>query len=232
MSRLYKTVKDYSKAVGVLPPVVLFKLDLWSETLSFSDVYKALPQSMKTRIGEERKFIKEKWKEFFQKPLFNEQPYKYFLVAMGYPLAHVSTPVSGYEGKILVLVSPYGKELVHANKVYLTIQEIEVWYRPADLYSREEDKYINHVLSFYKGLSRPWREGEPGTLNRYILATEENIESIGGLADSIDMFGRNYVSDNFVRYMIRATEGIKEELEKVKLSWSKKQLARSTNEQI
>ena len=187
---------------------------------------------MKTRIGEDRKFIKEKWKEFFQKPLFNEQPYKYFLVAMGYPLAHVSTPVSGYEGKILVLVSPYGKELVHANKVYLTIQEIEVWYRPADLYSREEDKYINHVLSFYKGLSRPWREGEPGTLNRYILATEENIESIGGLADSIDMFGRNYVSDNFVRYMIRATEGIKEELEKVKLSWSKKQLARSTNEQI
>nr|DAV15419.1 MAG TPA: hypothetical protein [Caudoviricetes sp.] len=232
MSRLYKTVKDYSKAVGVLPPVVLFKLDLWSETLSFSDVYKALPQSMKTRIGEERKFIKEKWKEFFQKPLFNEQPYKDFLVAMGYPLAHVSTPVSGYEGKILVLVSPYGKERVHANKVYLTIQEIEVWYRPADLYSGEEDKYINHVLSFYKGLSRPWREGEPGTLNRYILATEENIESIGGLADSIDMFGRNYVSDNFVRYMIRATEGIKEELEKVKLSWSKKQLARSTNEQI
>nr|DAY23275.1 MAG TPA: hypothetical protein [Caudoviricetes sp.] len=232
MSRLYKTVKDYSKAVGVLPPVVLFKLDLWSETLSFSDVYKALPQSMKTRIGEERKFIKEKWKEFFQKPLFNEQPYKDFLVAMGYPLAHVSTPVSGYEGKILVLVSPYGKERVHANKVYLTIQEIDVWYRPADLYSGEEDKYINHVLSFYKGLSRPWREGEPGTLNRYILATEENIESIGGLADSIDMFGRNYVSDNFVRYMIRATEGIKEELEKVKLSWSKKQLARSTNEQI
>lgn len=232
MSRLYKTVKDYSKAVGVLPPVVLFKLDLWSETLSFSDVYKALPQSMKTRIGEERKFIKEKWKEFFQKPLFNEQPYKDFLVAMGYPLAHVSTPVSGYEGKILVLVSPYGKERVHANKVYLTIQEIEVWYRPADLYSGEEDKYINHVLSFYEGLSRPWREGEPGTLNRYILATEENIESIGGLADSIDMFGRNYVSDNFVRYMIRATEGIKEELEKVKLSWSKKQLARSTNEQI
>ena len=232
MSRLYKTVKDYSKAVGVLPPVVLFKLDLWSETLSFSDVYKALPQSMKTRIGEERKFIKEKWKEFFQKPLFNEQPYTDFLVAMGYPLAHVSTPVSGYEGKILVLVSPYGKERVHANKVYLTIQEIEVWYRPADLYSGEEDKYINHVLSFYKGLSRPWREGEPGTLNRYILATEENIESIGGLADSIDMFGRNYVSDNFVRYMIRATEGIKEELEKVKLSWSKKQLARSTNEQI
>lgn len=151
---------------------------------------------------------------------------------MGYPLAHVSTPVSGYEGKILVLVSPYGKERVHANKVYLTIQEIEVWYRPADLYSGEEDKYINHVLSFYKRLSRPWREGEPGTLNRYILATEENIESIGGLADSIDMFGRNYVSDNFVRYMIRATEGIKEELEKVKLSWSKKQLARSTNEQI
>lgn len=232
MSRLYKTVKDYSKAVGVLPPVVLFKLDLWSETLSFSDVYKALPQSMKTRIGEERKFIKEKWKEFFQKPLFNEQLYKDFLVAMGYPLAHVSTPVSGYEGKILVLVSPYGKERVHANKVYLTIQEIEVWYRPADLYSGEEDKYINHVLSFYEGLSRPWREGEPGTLNRYILATEENIESIGGLADSIDMFGRNYVSDNFVRYMIRATEGVKEELEKVKLSWSKKQLARSTNEQI
>lgn len=232
MSRLYKTVKDYSKAVGVLPPVVLFKLDLWSETLSFSDVYKALPQSMKHGLGEERKFIKEKWKEFFQKPLFNEQPYKDFLVAMGYPLAHVSTPVSGYEGKILVLVSPYGKERVHANKVYLTIQEIEARYRPAALSSGKEDKYINHVLSFYVGLSRPWREGERGTRNRYILATEENIESIGGLAESIDMFGRNYVSDDFVRYMIKATEVIKEELEKVKLSWSKKQLARSTNEQI
>lgn len=232
MSRLYKTVKDYSKAVGVLPPVVLLKLDLWSETLSFSDVYSALPQSLRTRIGEERKFIKEKWKEFFQKPLFNEQPYKTFLAAMGYPLAHVSPPVSGYEGKILVLVSPYGKEHVHANKVYLTIREIEAMYRPAALSSGKEDKYINHVLYFYKGLSRPWREGEPGTRNRYILATEENIESIGGLADSIDMFGRNYVGDDFVRYMIRVTEGIKEELEKVKLSWSKKQLAQSTNWQI
>ena len=232
MSRLYKTVKYYSKSVGVLPPVVLFKLDLWSETLSFSDVYDALPPSLQTRLGESRKFIKEKWEEFFQKPLFNEQPYKTFLAAMGYPLAHVSTPVSGYEGKILVLISPYGKEHVHANKVYLTIQEIEARYRPAALSSGEEDKYINHVLSFYKVLSRPWREGEPGTRNRYILATEENIEIIGGLADCIDMFGRNYVGDNFVRYMIRVTEGIKEELEKVKLSWSKKQLARSTNEQI
>lgn len=210
-------MKDYSKAVGVLPPVVLLKHDLWSETLSFSDVYKALPQSLKTRIGEERKFIKEKWKEFFQKPLFNEHPYKDFLAAMGYPLAHVSTPVSGYEGKILVLVSPYGKEHVHSKKVYLTVREIEALYRPAALSSGKEDKYINHVLGFYKGLSRPWREGEQGTRNRYILATEENIESIGGLAESIDMFGRNYVGDNFVRYMIRVTEGIKEELEKVKL---------------
>lgn len=232
MSRLYKTVKDYSKAIGVLPPVVLFKLDLWSETLSFSDVYNALPQSLRTRIVVERKFIKEKWKEFFQKPLFNEQPYKTFLAAMGYPLAHVSTPVSGYEGKILVLVSPYGKERVHANTVYLTIQEIEARYSPAALYSGKEDKYINHVLYFYKGLSRPWIEGEQGTQNRYVLATEENIESVGGLAESIAMFGPNYVEDNFVRYMIRVTEGIKEDLEKVKLSWSKKKLARSTNEQI
>lgn len=225
MSRLYKTVKDYSKAVGVLPPVVLLKLDLWSKTLSFSDVYDALPQSLRTRIGEERKFIKEKWEEFFQKPLFNEQPYKDFLVAMGYPLAHVSTPVSGYEGKILVLVSPYGKEHVHGKKVYLTIQEIEAWYRPDSLSSGKDDKYIDHVLGFYKGLSRPWCEGERGTRNRYILATEENIESIGGLAESIDMFGRNCVGDNFVRYMIRVTEGIKEELEKVKLSWSKKTIS-------
>jgi hypothetical protein len=229
MSRLYKTVKDYSKAVGVLPPVVLFKLDLWSETLSFSDVYKALPQSLQTRVVENRKFIKEKWKEFFSKPLFNAQTYEDFLIAMGYPLAHVSTPVSGHEGKILVLVSPYGKEQVHANKVYLTIREIEARYRPAALSSGEEDKYINHILCFYKGLSRPWREGEQGTRNRYVLATEENIEIVGGLAESIDMFGRNYVDDNFVRYMIRVTEGIKEELEKVKLPWSKKKLARSTN---
>lgn len=232
MSRLYKTVKYYSKSVGVLPPVVLFKLDLREETLSFSDVYNSLPQALHTRIGEERKFIKGTWKEFFQKPLFNEQPYKDFLAAMGYHLAHVSTPVPGYEGKILVLVSPYGKEHVHGKKVYLTVREIEALYRPAALSSGKEDKYINLVLSFYKGLSRPWREGEQGTRNRYVLATEENIESIGGLADRIDMFGRNYVEDNFVRYMIRVTEGIKEELEKVKLSWSKKQLARSTNCQI
>ena len=39
MSRLYKTVKDYSKAVGVLPPAVLFTLDNWSGKLSFTDVY-------------------------------------------------------------------------------------------------------------------------------------------------------------------------------------------------
>ena len=142
-------MKYYSKSVGVLPPVVLFKLDLWSETLSFSDVYDALPQSLQTRLGESRKFIKEKWEEFFQKPLFNEQPYKTFLAAMGYPLAHVSTPVSGYEGKILVLISPYGKEHVHANNVYLTIQEIEARYRPAALSSGEEDKYINRVLFFF-----------------------------------------------------------------------------------
>ena len=131
--------------------MVLFKLDLWSETLSFSDVYDVLPQSLQTRLGESRKFIKEKWEEFFQKPLFNEQPYKTFLAAMGYPLAHVSTPVSGYEGKILVLISPYGKEHVHANKVYLTIQEIEARYRPAALSSGEEDKYINRVLFFMRG---------------------------------------------------------------------------------
>lgn len=229
MSRLYKTAKDLSKSVGVLPPAVLFTLDKWSGKLSFTDVYEVMPLALRKRMKEPREFNEEKWKEFFLKPLLDTQTYETFFTALGYPLADIATPMSRYKGKILILVSPYGKEKVHANKVYLTIQEIEAWYRPAVLYSGEENKYINHVLSFYKGLSRPWREGEPGTLNRYILATEENIESIGGLADSIDMFGRNYVSDNFVRYMIRATEGIKEELEKVKLSWSKKQLAQSTN---
>lgn len=232
MSRLYKTVKDYSKVVGVLPPVVLLKLDLRSETLSFSDVYSALPQSLRTRIGEERKFIKEKWKEFFQKPLFNEQPYKTFLAAMGYPLAHVSTPVSGYEGKILVLVSPYGKEHVHANKVYLTIREIEARYLPAKFSTNEENNYINRVLKTYNEASRPWQEGERGRANRYILATEENIDFTECIARDIAEFGHRFVSDVFVQYMVRVTEGIKEDLEKVKLSWSKKQLARSTNGQI
>lgn len=232
MSRLYKTVKDYSKAVGVLPPVVLLKLDLWSETLSFSDVYSALPQSLRTRIGEERKFIKEKWKEFFQKPLFNEQPYKTFLAAMGYPLAHVSTPVAGYEGKILVLVSPYGKEHVHGKKVYITMREIEAMYLPANFSTNEENNYINRVLKTYNEASRPRQEGERGRANRYILATEENIDFTEYIARDIAEFGNRFVSDVFVQYMVRVAKGIKEDLEKVKLSWSKKQLARSTNWQI
>lgn len=232
LSRLYKTAKDLSKSVGVLPPAVLFALDIWAGELSFTDVYEVMPLSLRKRMEKSREFNREKGKEFFDKPLFDPKTYETLFTALGYPQADIATPLLGYEGDILVLVSPYGKERVHANKVYLTIQEIEARYRPAALSSGKEDKYINHVLCFYKGLSRPWREGEPGTLNRYILATEENIESIGGLADSIDMFGRNYVEDNFVRYMIRVTEGIKEDLEKVKLSWSEKKLARSTNEQI
>ena len=225
MSRLYKTVKDYSKAVGVLPPSALLEVNRETEEISFIDVYCVLPKSLCLRV----KLVKGKWEEFFHKPLFDPITYENFLAAMGYPIAHVSTPLPGQRYKILAMVSPYGKERVHANKVYISMREIEARYRPAALSSGKEDKYINHVLGFYKGLSRPWREGEPGTRNRYILATEENIESIGGLADSIDMFGRNYVGDDFVRYMIRVTEGIEEELEKVKLSWSKKQLAQSTN---
>lgn len=229
MSRLYKTVKDYSKAVGVLPPSALLEVNRETEEISFIDVYCVLPKSLCLRVMEPRKLVKGKWEEFFHKPLFDPITYENFLAAMGYPIAHVSTPLPGQRYKILAMVSPYGKERVHANKVYISMREIEARYRPAALSSGKEDKYINHVLGFYKGLSRPWREGEPGTRNRYILATEENIESIGGLADSIDMFGRNYVGDDFVRYMIRVTEGIEEELEKVKLSWSKKQLAQSTN---
>jgi len=217
MSRIYKTVKDYSKAVGVLPPVVLLKLDLWSETLSFSDVYSALPQSLRTRIGEERKFIKEKWKEFFQKPLFNEQPYKTFLAAMGYPLAHVSTPVAGYEGKILVLVSPYGKEHVHGKKVYITMREIEAMYHPANFSTNEENNYISRVLKTYNEASRPRQEGERGRANRYILATEENIDFTEYIARDIAEFGNRFVSDVFVQYMVRVAKGIKEDLEKVKL---------------
>lgn len=217
MSRLYKTVKDYSKSVGVLPPVVLLKFDLWEETLSFSDVYDALPQSLQTRIGENRKFIKEKWEEFFSKPLFNEQTYKDFLVAMGYPIAHVSTPIPGHEGKILVLVSPYGKEHVHSKKVYLTMREIEAKYRPANFSTSDENSYINSTLKTYNGASRPWIEGERGRDNRYILATEENIEFIEYIAWKIAEFGQRFVNDNFVQYMLRVTQGIKEELEKVKL---------------
>ncbi len=232
MSRLYKTAKDYSKAIGVLPPVVLFKLDLWSETLSFSDVYNALPQSLQTRVGEERKFIKEKWKEFFQKPLFNEQPYKTFLAAMGYPLAHVSTPLPGQGNKILVLVSPYGKERVHANKVYISMREIEARYLPANFSTNEENNYINRVLKTYNEASRPWQEGERGRANRYILATEENIDFTEYIARDIAEFGHRFVSDVFVQYMVRVAKGIEEDLEKVKLPWSKKQIAKSTNWQI
>lgn len=221
MSRLYKTAKDLSKSVGVLPPAVLFTLDNWAGELSFTDVYEVMPLSLRKRMEKPREFNKEKGKEFFDKPLFDSKTYETLFTALGYPLADIATPLPGYDGDILVLVSPYGKECVHANKVYLTIQEIEARYRPAALSSGKEDKYINHVLGFYKGLSRPWSEGERGTQNRYVLATEENIESIGGLAESIAMFGSNYVGDNFVRYMITVTEGIKEVLEKVKLSWSK-----------
>ena len=217
MSRLYKTVKDYSKAVGVLPPVALFKLDLRAETLSFSDVYDALPQSLRTRAGENRKFIKEKWEEFFSKPLFNEQTYKDFLVAMGYPIAHVSTPLPGQRNKILVLVSPYGKERVHANKVYISMREIEARYLPANFSTNEENSYINSTLKTYNEASRPWIEGERGRDNRYILATEENIEFIEYIAWKIAEFGQRFVNDNFFQYMLRVTQGIKEELEKVKL---------------
>lgn len=217
MARLYKTAKDLSKSVGVLPPAVLFTLDNWSGKLSFTDVYEVMPLALRKRMKEPREFNEEKWKEFFLKPLLDTQTYETFFTALGYPLADIATPVSRYKGKIMILVSPYGKEKVHAKKVYLTVREIEARYRPAALSSGKEDKYINHVLGFYKGLSRPWCGGEPGTRNRYILATEENIESIGGLADSIDMFGRNYVGDDFVRYMIRVTESIKDDLEKVAL---------------
>lgn len=217
MSRLYKTMKDYSKAVGVLPPVTLLKLDLLEQTISFSDVYDALPQSLRTRAGENRKFIKEKWGEFFSKPLFNEQTYKDFLVAMGYPIAHVSTPISGHEGKILVLVSPYGKERVHGNKVYLTMREIEALYRPANFSTSDENSYINSTLKTYNEASRLWIEGERGRDNRYILATEENIEFIEYIAWKIAKFGQQFVNDNFVRYMLRVTESIKDNLKKVAL---------------
>ena len=132
MSRLYKTVKDYSKAVGVLPPSVLFEVDRETEEVSFMDVYRALPMSLYLRIREHRKFIKVKWEEFFRKPLFDQRTYENFFRAMGYPLAHVSTPLPGQGYKIFVLVSPYGKEHVHANKVYLSMREIEARYLPAN----------------------------------------------------------------------------------------------------
>lgn len=225
-------MKDYSKSVGVLPPVVLFKLDLWSETLSFSDVYNALPQSLQTRLGERRKLVKGKWEEFFHKPLFDPLTYENFFCAMGYPLAHVSTPLPGQRNKILVLISPYGKERVHANKVYISMREIEARYLPANFSTNEENNYINRVLKTYNEASRPWQEGERGRDNRYILATEENIDFAEYIARDIAEFGHRFVSDVFVQYMVRVATGIKEDLEKVKLSWSKKQLARSTNWQI
>lgn len=229
MSRLYKTVKDYSKAVGVLPPVVIFEVNRETEELSFIDVYGALPLSLRLRVGECRKLVKGKWEEFFHKPIFNPLTYENFFCAMGYPLAHVSTPLPGQRYKILVLVSPYGKERVHANKVYISMREIEARYLPANFSTNEENNYINRVLKTYNEASRPWQEGERGRANRYILATEENIDFTEYIARDIAEFGHRFVSDVFVQYMVRAAKGIKEDLEKVKLSWSKKQLARSTD---
>lgn len=232
MSRLYKTVKDYSKAVGVLPPSALFEVNRETEEISFIDVYCVLPRSLCLRVRERRKLVKGKWEEFFHKPLFDPLTYENFFCAMGYPLAHVSTPLPGQGNKILVLVSPYGKERVHANKVYISMREIEARYRPANFSTNKENNYINTVLKTYNEASRPWREGERGRANRYILATEENIDFTEYIARDIAEFGHRFVSDVFVQYMVRVAEGIKEELEKVKLSWSKKQLARSTNGQI
>lgn len=232
MARLYKTVKDYSKAVGVLPPVALFELNRETEEISFIDVYCALPRSLCLRVGESRKLVKGKWEEFFHKPLFDLLTYENFFCAMGYPLAHVSTPLPGQGNKILVLVSPYGKEHVHANKVYLSMREIEARYRPANFSTNKENNYINTVLKTYNEASRPWQEGERGRANRYILATEENIDFMEYIARDIAEFGHRFVSDVFVQYMVRVAKGIKEDLEKVKLSWSMKQLARSTNWQI
>lgn len=217
MSRLYKTVKDYSKAVGVLPPAALFELNRETEEISFIDVYCVLPKSLCLRVMEPRKLVKGKWEEFFHKPLFDPITYENFFCAMGYPLAHVSPPLPGQRYKILVLVSPYGKERVHANKVYLTIREIEARYRPAFFSTNKENNYVDHILGFYKGVSRPWSEGETGSSNRYVLANEDNIESIDGLIETISTFGRRFVEENFVQYMIRVTESIKDDLEKVAL---------------
>lgn len=217
MSRLYKTAKDLSKSVGVLPPAVLFTLDNWSGKLSFTDVYEVMPLALRKRMKEPRGFNKEKWKEFFIKPLLDIQTYETFFTALGYPQADISAPLSRYKGKILILVSPYGKERVHANKVYLTIREIEARYQPAFFSTNKENNYVDHILSFYKGMSRPWSEGESGSSNRYILANEDNIESIEGLLETISTFGRRFVEENFVQYMLRVTESIKDDLEKVKL---------------
>lgn len=217
MSRLYKTAKDLSKSVGVLPPAVLFTLDTWSGKLSFTDVYEVVPLTLRKRMKVPREFNEEKWKEFFLKPLLDTQTYETFFTALGYPLADIATPLSRYKGKVLILVSPYGKEKVHAKKVYLTIREIEAMYRPAPLVSDKEDNYVIHILGFYLGLSRPWSAGESDSSNRYVLANEDNIESIDGLLETISTFGRRFVGGDFVQYMIRVTEGIKDDLEKVKL---------------
>jgi hypothetical protein len=217
MARLYKTAKDLSKSVGVLPPAVLFTLDNWSGKLSFTDVYEVMPLALRKRMEEPREFNKDKWNEFFVKPLLDTQTYETFFTALGYPLADIAAPLSRYKGKILILVSPYGKERVHANKVYLTIREIEARYRPAFFSTNKENNYVDHILCFYKGMSRPWSEGESGSSNRYILANEDNIESIEGLLETISTFGRRFVEENFVQYMLRVTESIKDDLEKVAL---------------
>jgi len=185
--------------------------------MSFTDMYKVMPLSLRKRMHKPREFNKEKWKEFFDKPLFDPKTYETFFDALGYPQADIALTLPGYEGDILVLVSPYGKEHIHAKKVYRTMREIEARYRPAALATGKEDHYIDHVLSFYKGLSSPWGEMDTSSGSRYILATKDNIESLVGLSDSIATFGRHFVDENFVQYMLRVTENIIDDLEKVKL---------------
>lgn len=92
MSRLYKTAKDLSESVGVLPPAVLFTLDNWSGKLSFTDVYEVMPLALRKRMKEPREFNEGKWKEFFLKPLLDTQTYETFFTALGYPLADIATP--------------------------------------------------------------------------------------------------------------------------------------------
>lgn len=217
LRRLYKSAKDLSKSIGVLPPAVLFTLDIWSNELSFTDMYKVMPLSLQKRMEKPREFNKEKWKEFFNKPLFDPKTHETFFDALGYPQADIASPLPWYEGDILIIASPYGKDKVHASPVYRTMREIEARYRPAALTTGAEDHYIDRVLSFYEGLSHLWGERDTSPGSRYILATKDNIESLVGLSDSIATFGRHFVDENFVRYMIRVTESIKEDLEKVKL---------------
>lgn len=139
---------------------------------------------------------------------------------MNYKRAEVISSGYDFNDSVRAVVAPYGKKYVHAKKVYLTMQDVESRYRSGNLSIGKKNRYFNYidyVLKTYDKISLGCQEGDPGYGNRYILSTEENIAFVESVARRIEKFGHRLVNDNFVKYMLEVTDGIKDDLEKVKL---------------